>query len=172
MTAKSRPTTWQKNDLSHLTICLHNFPRLCLWVWLVSCKKKKFLLTDWQRGKYYDCSKKKVILMFFRIYVYLGESANKRHIFLCLFVLFAHYYTVCGGSRMCKRRGHSHKLVSHILAEKGFVSFTLLKKMQENAIFSPIRRRGVRRVRPMMDPPLLLLLLPDYWEKWRLMPLL
>ena len=45
--------------------------------------------------------------------------------------------------------------VSHILAEKRGVSFTLFKKMHENAIFS-LRRRGggVRRVRPMLDPPL------------------
>ena len=51
---------------------------------------------------------------------------------------------------MCKRRG-----VRHILAEKKIVSFTLFKKMHENAIFSPIRGGGgVRRVRPMMDPPL------------------
>ena len=43
--------------------------------------------------------------------------------------------------------------VCHILAEKRGVSFTLLKKMHENAIFSPIKG-GVRRVRPMLDPPL------------------
>ena len=42
--------------------------------------------------------------------------------------------------------------VSHILAEKGGVSFTLFKKMHENAIFSPIRGGG--GVRPMLDPPL------------------
>ena len=45
--------------------------------------------------------------------------------------------------------------VSHILAEERGDSFTLLKKMHENAIFSPIRGRGVRRVRPMLDPPLM-----------------
>ena len=47
--------------------------------------------------------------------------------------------------------------VSHILAEKRGVSFTLLKKMHENAIFTPRRGGGgVRRVglRPMLDPPL------------------
>ena len=43
--------------------------------------------------------------------------------------------------------------VSHILAEKRGVSFTLLKKMHENSIFSLITG-GVRRVRPMLDPPL------------------
>ena len=32
--------------------------------------------------------------------------------------------------------------VSHILAEKRGVSFTLLKQMHENAIFSTIRRGG------------------------------
>ena len=45
--------------------------------------------------------------------------------------------------------------VSHILAEKRGVSFTLFKKMHENAIFPPITGGGgVRRVRPMLDPPL------------------
>ena len=45
--------------------------------------------------------------------------------------------------------------VSHILAEKRGVSFTLFKKMHENTIFSPIRGEGgVRQVRPMLDPPL------------------
>ena len=45
--------------------------------------------------------------------------------------------------------------VSHILAEKRGVSFTLFKKMHENSIFSPITGGGgVRRVRPMLDPPL------------------
>ena len=45
--------------------------------------------------------------------------------------------------------------VSHILPEKRGVSFTLLKKMHENAIFSPIGGGGgVRRLRPMLDPPL------------------
>ena len=39
--------------------------------------------------------------------------------------------------------------VSHLLAEKRGVSFTLLKKMHENTIFSPIKG-----VRPMLDPPL------------------
>ena len=34
--------------------------------------------------------------------------------------------------------------VSHILAEKRGVSFTLFKKMHENAIFSPIRGGGGR----------------------------
>ena len=46
--------------------------------------------------------------------------------------------------------------VSHILAEKRGVSFTLFQKMHENAIFSPIRGGGVRRVRPMLDPSLTL----------------
>ena len=47
--------------------------------------------------------------------------------------------------------------VSHILAEKRIVSFTLFKKMYENAIFSPIMwgGGGVRRVRTMLDPPLI-----------------
>ena len=45
--------------------------------------------------------------------------------------------------------------VSHILAEKRGVSFTLFKKMHVNAIFSPRRGGGVRRVRPMLDPPLI-----------------
>ena len=45
--------------------------------------------------------------------------------------------------------------VSHILAEKRGVSFTLFKTMHENSIFSPITGGGgVRRVRPMLDPPL------------------
>ena len=44
--------------------------------------------------------------------------------------------------------------VSHILAEKRGVSSTLLKKMHEYAIFSPIKGGGIRRVRPMLDPPL------------------
>ena len=46
--------------------------------------------------------------------------------------------------------------VSHILAEKRGVGFTLFQKMHENAIFSPIKEGGVRRVRPMLDPPLTL----------------
>ena len=52
---------------------------------------------------------------------------------------------------VCARGGG----VSHILAEKRGVSFTLFKKMHENAIFPPIRGGGVRRVRPMLDPPLI-----------------
>ena len=46
--------------------------------------------------------------------------------------------------------------VSHILAEKRGVSFTLLKKCIKNSIFSPITwgGGGVRRLRPMLDPPL------------------
>ena len=44
--------------------------------------------------------------------------------------------------------------ISHILADKGGVSFTLFKKMHENSIVSPITG-GVRCVRPMLDPPLL-----------------
>ena len=48
--------------------------------------------------------------------------------------------------------------VSHIMAEKKGVSFILLKKMHENLIFPPITGgRGVRRVRPMLDPPLFVL---------------
>ena len=43
--------------------------------------------------------------------------------------------------------------MSHILAENRGVSFTLVKKMHENSIFSP-KTGGVRRVRPMLDPPL------------------
>ena len=45
--------------------------------------------------------------------------------------------------------------VNRILAEKRGVSFTLFKKRHENALFSPITG-GVRRVRSMLDPPLLL----------------
>ena len=45
--------------------------------------------------------------------------------------------------------------VSQILTEKKGVGFTLFQKMHENAIFSPITGGGgVRRVRPMLDPPL------------------
>ena len=45
--------------------------------------------------------------------------------------------------------------VSHISAEKRGVSFILFKNMHENSIFSPITGEGgVRRVRPMLDPPL------------------
>ena len=51
------------------------------------------------------------------------------------------------GDPECARGGG----VSHILAEKRGVSFTLIKKMHENAIFS--LRGSVRRVR-MLDPPL------------------
>ena len=40
--------------------------------------------------------------------------------------------------------------VSHILAEKRGVSFTLFKNMHENSIFLPIMGGGVRRVRPML----------------------
>ena len=45
--------------------------------------------------------------------------------------------------------------VRHILAEKRVLA-SLLQKMHENVIFSPIRGGGggVRRVRPMLDPPL------------------
>ena len=44
--------------------------------------------------------------------------------------------------------------VKHILAEKRGVSFTFFQKMHENAIFSPRTRGvGVRRVRPMLNPP-------------------
>ena len=38
----------------------------------------------------------------------------------------------------CAREGG----VSHILAEKKIVNFTLFKKMHENALFSPIRGGG------------------------------
>ena len=43
-----------------------------------------------------------------------------------------------------------------MLAEKGVLASLYLKKMHENAIFSPItgEGRGVRWVRPMLDPPL------------------
>ena len=47
--------------------------------------------------------------------------------------------------------------VSHILAEKRIVSFTLFQKMHENAIFLKFTNMGgggVRLVRPMLDPPL------------------
>ena len=46
--------------------------------------------------------------------------------------------------------------VSHILAEKKGVSFTLSPKMHENAIFSPIWGGGgcVRRLSPVLDLPL------------------
>ena len=52
----------------------------------------------------------------------------------------------------CARGGR----VSHILAEKRGVSFTVCKKMHENIIFSPIMGGGggVCRVRPMLDLPL------------------
>ena len=50
----------------------------------------------------------------------------------------------------CAREGG----VSHILAEKNFVSFTLFKKMHECNIFTNKGEGGVRRVRPMLDPPL------------------
>ena len=53
--------------------------------------------------------------------------------------------------------------VSHILAEKRDVTFTLLKKMHENAIFLPVRGGGVRRVRPMLDPPLAIVGVPEKW---------
>ena len=43
--------------------------------------------------------------------------------------------------------------VSHIFAKKRCVSFTLFKKMHENAIFSP-KRGGQRRLHPMLDQPL------------------
>ena len=53
--------------------------------------------------------------------------------------------------------------VSHILAEKRGVSFTLFQKMHENSIFSPrTGGGGVRRVRPMLDPPLTYVML---WVK-------
>ena len=57
--------------------------------------------------------------------------------------------------------------VSHILTEKIGVSFTLLKKMHENAIFSPIRRAGVgvRRSRPMLDPPLVVPVLKQHLQQ-------
>ena len=45
--------------------------------------------------------------------------------------------------------------VSHILAEKRLLASLYSKNMHENAIFSPIRGGGgVRRVGPMLDPPL------------------
>ena len=50
----------------------------------------------------------------------------------------------------CARGGS----VSHILAEKGLLASLYSKKMHENATFSPIRGGGVRRVRPMLDPPM------------------
>ena len=44
--------------------------------------------------------------------------------------------------------------VSHILAEKGLLA-SLYSKKNENAIFSPMGGGGdVRRVHPMLDPPL------------------
>ena len=43
--------------------------------------------------------------------------------------------------------------VSHILAEKRGVSFTLFQKMHEMRYFHQ-EGGGVRRVRPMLDPPL------------------
>ena len=60
--------------------------------------------------------------------------------------------------------------VSHILAEKRGVSFTLLKKMHENAIFSPIRGGG-GGVRPMLDPPLFLVSFSPFLCFWVLGPL-
>ena len=67
-----------------------------------------------------------------------------------MFGTIFHWYPVADPD--CARGGG----VSHILAEKRGVSFTLFKKMHENAIFSPIRGEGggVHRVRPMLDPPL------------------
>ena len=44
--------------------------------------------------------------------------------------------------------------VSHILAEKRGVSFTLFKKMHENLIFFPNNGGGGGGGRPMLDPPL------------------
>ena len=52
--------------------------------------------------------------------------------------------------------------VSHILAEKKGVSFTLFKKMQENAIFSPIRGGGRT---PMLDPPLVVPVLKQHLQQ-------
>ena len=45
--------------------------------------------------------------------------------------------------------------VSHILAEKRVLASLYFKKMHENAIFLPLRGGGgVRRLRPLLDPPL------------------
>ena len=64
--------------------------------------------------------------------------------------LSIHVGSISGGSKMCKRRGRE----PHFGKKRG-VSFTLFQKMHENAIFSPITGGGgVRRVRPMLDPPL------------------
>ena len=64
---------------------------------------------------------------------------------------YYYYYYIPVADPECARGGG----VSHILAEKRGVSFTLFKKMHENSIFSPITGGGgVRRVRPMLDPPL------------------
>ena len=45
--------------------------------------------------------------------------------------------------------------VSHILAQKRVLASLHSKKMHENAIFSPKMGGGVRRLRPMLDPPLI-----------------
>ena len=73
----------------------------------------------------------------------------------CIFFFIVHYKKstklLAVADPECARGGG----VSHILAEKSGVSFTLFKKMHENSIFSPITGGGgVRRVRPMLDPPL------------------
>ena len=52
---------------------------------------------------------------------------------------------------MCKRRRRKPHF-----GWKRIVSFTLFKKMHKNAIFSLKRGGGVRRVRPMLDPPLVI----------------
>ena len=60
--------------------------------------------------------------------------------------------------------------VSHILAEKRGVSFTFFQKMHENAIFSPIKGGGgVRRLRPMLDPPLQVTMTEHFCSKYSLL---
>ena len=44
--------------------------------------------------------------------------------------------------------------VNHIWLKKGVLASLYSKKTHENAIFSPRKGGGVRRVRPMLDPPL------------------
>ena len=74
---------------------------------------------------------------------------------ICTPNMHTQYLIYCNVSTVvdpeCARGGG----VSHILAEKRGVRFTLFKKMHENSIFSPITGGGVRRIRPMLDPPLI-----------------
>ena len=70
---------------------------------------------------------------------------------LCRQLLFSDFH-ISVADPECARGGG----VSHILPEKRGVSSTLFEKMHENAIFSQRMGGNVRRVRPMVDPPLCL----------------